>query len=150
MNRGDEFASAIPADWTRKKLKYLAHMQSGNSITAESISDSGDYPVYGGNGLRGFTSGFTHSGEFVLIGRQGALCGNIAFASGKFWASEHAVVVDTRGKVSVRWLGELLRALDLNQHAQSAAQPGLAVDTIANITVPVPPRGLPARHKRIR
>lgn len=108
-------------------------------ITSESISDSGDYPVYGGNGLRGFTSSATHSGDYVLIGRQGALCGNINYASGEFWASEHAIVVDTRGKVNVRWLGELLRSMDLNQYSQSAAQPGLSVDVIENLEIPVPP-----------
>jgi len=132
-------AETIPPKWTRKKLKYLASLRSGDAITAESISEAGEYPVYGGNGLRGFTSGFTHSGSFVLIGRQGALCGCINYASGRFWASEHAVVVDTGGRFNVRWLGEILRSLDLNQYSQSAAQPGLAVDTIANLSVPEPP-----------
>jgi type I restriction enzyme S subunit len=133
------FAAAIPAIWARKKIKYLASLRSGDAITAESISETGEYPVYGGNGLRGFTSAFTHSGEFVLIGRQGALCGCINYASGRFWASEHAVVVDSGGRFNVRWLGELLRSLDLNQYSQSAAQPGLAVGTVSNLSVPVPP-----------
>jgi type I restriction enzyme S subunit len=131
--------TAIPPHWTWKKIKHLASLKSGDAITADSISDSGDYPVYGGNGLRGFTSRSTHRGDYLLIGRQGALCGNINFASGEFWASEHAIVVDTRGKFNVRWLGELLRSMDLNQYSQSAAQPGLSVDVIANLEVPVPP-----------
>ena len=75
----------------------------------QAIEDEGNYPVFGGNGLRGYTSRFTHSGEFPLIGRQGALCGNINYARGEFWASEHAVVVAVRPGYVVRWLGELLR-----------------------------------------
>ena len=92
----------------------------------------GDFPVYGGNGLRGYTTSFTHEGHYVLIGRQGALCGNINYAKGKFWASEHAVVASMIGKIDTYWLGELLRDMNLNQYSNAAAQPGLAVDRITD------------------
>jgi type I restriction enzyme, S subunit len=131
--------SSIPPHWSKKKLKYVASLKSGDSITSDSITESGEYPVFGGNGIRGYTAAYTHSGKYVLIGRQGALCGNINYASGCFWASEHAVVVDIKGEDEVVWLGELLRSMDLNQYSQSAAQPGIAVDVIANLEIPVPP-----------
>jgi type I restriction enzyme S subunit len=136
---GLAWAPKVPAHWTVKKLAFLASLRSGDSITADDINDHGPYPVYGGNGMRGYTGHFNHDGEYALIGRQGALCGNINYAKGAFWASEHAVVVTPREEVSVRWLGELLRAMDLNQYSVSAAQPGLSVDTIAALKVPIPP-----------
>jgi type I restriction enzyme, S subunit len=139
VNATNGLAKSLPRDWTRKKLKYIASLKSGDAIDAEEITEKGDYPVYGGNGLRGYASRFSHHGDYVLIGRQGALCGNINYASGRFWASEHAVVVDTHGQVEVKWLGELLRSMNLNQYSQSAAQPGLAVDLIANLHLLVPP-----------
>lgn len=129
----------VPAHWTVKKLGLLASLRSGDSITSDDIADTGQYAVYGGNGLRGYTDRYTHEGEYTLIGRQGALCGNVNYANGKFWASEHAIVVSPREQVVVRWLGELLRAMDLNQYSASAAQPGLAVETVAGLRVPVPP-----------
>lgn len=136
---GLSWAPYVPAHWTIKKLAFLASLKSGDSITADDIKDDGPYPVYGGNGLRGYTERFTHEGEYPLIGRQGALCGNINYATGQFWASEHAVVVAPLEEISVRWLGELLRAMDLNQYSVSAAQPGLSVDTISALRVPIPP-----------
>lgn len=136
---GLAWAPNVPTHWTVKKLSFLASLKSGDSITADDIKDDGPYPVYGGNGLRGYTDRFTHDGEYALIGRQGALCGNINYAKGQFWASEHAVVVAPLEKVAVRWLGELLRAMDLNQYSVSAAQPGLSVDTISALPVPIPP-----------
>lgn len=129
----------IPSHWQTKKLKHVAALQSGDVITAEDISQSGDYPVFGGNGIRGYSSAFNHEGNFVLIGRQGALCGNINYATGRFWASEHAVVATIRGGDHFNWLGELLNVMNLNQYSQSAAQPGLAVDVIANLSIPIPP-----------
>ncbi len=136
---GLDWLGDIPAHWETKKLKHVASLKSGETITADSISDTGDYPVYGGNGFRGFTSGYTHVGDYVLVGRQGALCGNINYASGQFWASEHAVVTTIKMEDDFFWLGELLRFMNLNQYSQSAAQPGISVEVVENLKIPVPP-----------
>lgn len=129
----------IPSEWAINRLKHIASWKSGDNITAQSISQDGEYPVYGGNGLRGYTSSFTHDGEYVLVGRQGAHCGNVHFVTGKFWASEHAVVVTLKPKYSSAWFANLLRGMTLNQYSESAAQPGLSVDRIQNLSAPVPP-----------
>ncbi len=135
----DAWTKAAPERWIRKKLKYLASLRSGESITADSIKDEGDFPVYGGNGLRGYTTEYTHEGEFILIGRQGALCGNVNYAKDRFWASEHAIVVTRLGDYDLTWLGELLRHLDLNRLSQSAAQPGISAEEVSNVLIAVPP-----------
>jgi len=87
---GVDWLGDVPEHWEVKRLGYVAKLKSGESITAEVFDDSGEFPVLGGNGFRGLFDKFTHDGEYVLIGRQGALCGNINYGSGKFWASEHA------------------------------------------------------------
>ncbi len=133
-----EWLGKVPAHWEVKKLKWLASLQSGDFITGESIEEDGTYPVFGGNGMRGYCEAYTHDGFHALVGRQGALCGNVNYASGKFWASEHAVVVTPYEQTSVRWLGELLRTMNLGQHSISSAQPGLAVERIVDLYLPVP------------
>jgi len=124
--------------WANVRLKYLAKMKSGKGITSDEIKDEGPFPVYGGNGIRGFSKNYTHSGSHVLIGRQGALCGNVHLANGSFWASEHAVVASPENCHQPRWLAYVLSSLNLNQYSVSAAQPGLAVDRIRELTVRVP------------
>ena len=94
--------------------------------------------MYGGNGIRGYTSKYNLDGTFVLIGRQGALCGNVHVVRGRFWASEHAVVVTPRSDYSPRWLGTVLEVSNLNQYSISAAQPGLSVERILALPIPVP------------
>lgn len=89
--------------------------------------------------MRGFTDRYTHEGEFVLIGRQGALCGNVHLARGAFFASEHALVGTPIDIENVAWLKHLLSAMDLNQYSAAAAQPGLAVHRIAALRLPLPP-----------
>lgn len=135
---GIDWLGDIPENWGLAKLKNLAKFKSGDSITSLSINNEGDFPVYGGNGLRGYTTSFTHDGNYALIGRQGALCGNIHFVSGRFWASEHAVVVTIKQGNDLMWLCELMRAMNLNQYSESAAQPGISVEKIQNLRIPLP------------
>ena len=138
---GVEWLGEVPEHWEVRRLKTLCRMKSGEGITSEAIEPAGKYPVYGGNGVRGFASSYTHDGGFVLIGRQGALCGNIHEVRGQFWASEHAVVAAPKPGQVLGWFSALLRAMNLNQYSLAAAQPGLAVERVLDLAVPTPPRG---------
>lgn len=143
---GISWVPFIPDQWNIVRLKDVVRLQSGEGITSDSIDDIGDYPVFGGNGLRGYTDHYTNEGNHVLIGRQGALCGNINYANGKFFASEHAVVVYPQDKnENTTWLGETLRAANLNRLSASAAQPGLAVNVLNIQSIPYPPKEIRER-----
>jgi type I restriction enzyme, S subunit len=135
---GIEWLGEIPEHWEVWKLKYVANFQSGEMITSETIADSGEYPVYGGGGFRGYTNDYTNEGHHVLIGRQGALCGNIKYADGKFWASEHAIVTYPKVEIETFLLGEILRVANLGNLSQTAAQPGISIGQIKNVKVPTP------------
>jgi type I restriction enzyme S subunit len=137
---GVEWLGEVPEHWDVKKISHISVMRSGDGIVSEQIKIDGHYPVYGGNGLRGYFDKFNHDGSYVLIGRQGALCGNINYGHGKFWASEHAIVIYLQNNIQHRWFGETLRAMNLNQYSVSAAQPGLSVANITCLKVPFPPK----------
>jgi type I restriction enzyme S subunit len=128
----------IPKHWSVKRVKDLGNYQSGSFIDASEMDIENPYPVYGGNGIRGLAKKYNHNGDYILIGRQGALCGNINYASGKFWATEHAVVVYKKKEYNLTWLGELFRVMNFNQYSLSAAQPGLSVDRIKRLELPIP------------
>lgn len=138
-----EIPFEIPKNWKWVRVGQIFTLQAGKNKTASEIEEKAGndkiYPCYGGNGLRGYVSESNVSGKHVLIGRQGALCGNVNFAENEFWATEHAVVVYQYATTNVDWAGFTLRALDLNQYATSVAQPGLAVGTIENVLIPLPP-----------
>ncbi|WP_407503399.1 restriction endonuclease subunit S [Acinetobacter baumannii] len=136
---GVEWLGEIPSHWKLVKLSYKLKLLSGDGITALDIEETGNYPVYGGNGVRGFTEKYNCDGSYPLIGRQGALCGNINVANGKFFATEHAVVVYPYEKFNLTFLSEFLRFMDLGQYSVSAAQPGIAVDRINTLPIVIPP-----------
>ncbi len=137
---GIEWIDTMPKHWKKMKIKNLSNLQSGSSLVSEQILDKGMYPVFGGNGIRGYYNEYNVEGVHVLIGRQGALCGNINMANGKFWATEHAVVCHPIVDYNAEWFAALLEKMNLNQYSQSAAQPGLSVEKIKNLYIPVPPK----------
>ena len=115
-----------------------SEFKSGKNIKADSISESGEYPVYGGNGLRGYTSSYNHEGSYVLIGRQGALCGNVRSVYGKTYITEHAIAVAGNEKSNTNFLHYLFLKMNLGQYSDQSAQPGLAVNKLLKLKVALP------------
>ena len=125
--------------WEQRKLGDLCvEFRSGEFISASDITETGEYPVFGGNGLRGFTDCFNHDGEYTLIGRQGALCGNVNFAVGKSYFTEHAIAVRADKKNQTRFLYYLFSTMDLGQYSGQSAQPGLAVGNLVELKSTLP------------
>ena len=139
----DEIPFEIPKGWEWCRLKHMCSMQAGKNISASEIYDEKSvlhpYRCVGGNGLRGFTNTFNAEGHFAIIGRQGALCGCLNIESGKFYATEHAVVVNGFGIIPSLFIYYFFTALNLNQYATATAQPGLAVSNIVEVFIPLPP-----------
>ncbi len=137
---GVEWIGEIPLCWGITSLKHLCQMQAGKTLSSEQIAQEGQYPVYGGNGIRGYYKECNNEGIYLLIGRQGALCGNVHKVEGKFWATEHAVLVRIFNECDINFIHYMLQGMNLNQYASNtAAQPGLAVSTILNVKACIPP-----------
>ena len=138
------FLFPLPEKWCLSTLGEFFYMHAGKSISASEISSKKDnsyrYKCVGGNGLRGYVQQYNTEGEFPIIGRQGALCGNINLVDGQFYATEHAVIVDTFCETNVKWAYFFLIQLNLNQYATATAQPGLSVNNIGDVQIPIPPQ----------
>ena len=147
----DELPFEIPENWCWCKIGTIFTLQAGKNIQAAEIHENpfaDSYPCYGGNGIRGYVASSNRTGDYPIIGRQGALCGNINRATGEFYATEHAVCVETYSQISVAWACLFLTALNLNQYATATAQPGLAVANINEVYIPLPP--LAEQHRIVQ
>lgn len=111
---------------------------SGSGISASEIYSEGKYPVYGGNGLRGYTNSYNFDGECAIIGRQGAYCGNVRYFKGKAWMTEHAIIACARNEHNTGFLAYKLSLMNLNQYQGQSAQPGLSVNTLSKLKIDLP------------
>lgn len=136
---GDPIAQERDGSFT--KVGEVCSLKAGSFVKADDIHsefNEGLYPCFGGNGCRGYVSDYTHDGDYSIIGRQGALCGNVKYVEGKFHATEHAIVVTPLIPIDNYWLFYLLTLLRLNRYATGAAQPGLTVNNLESIHICVP------------
>jgi type I restriction enzyme S subunit len=134
----EDWYGRIPRESKKCKLKNLGNFQSGVDLTSFDIEAEGAYPVYGGNGLRGYYDKYLYDGDYLIVGRQGALCGNVHHVTGKFWPTEHAVTVTPHDDIDINWLYYMLITMNLGQYSRAAAQPGISVDYIKNINTYFP------------
>jgi type I restriction enzyme, S subunit len=133
-----DYTDSVPLIWLNAKLKHLCTMESGKNLTAEEISIIGKYPVYGANGIRGFYNQCNYQGEFLTIGRQGALSGNVHYINEEFWATDHALVTKVKNLFSAKFLYYLIQGMNLNQYAFNAAQPGISASFILQLPCYLP------------
>jgi len=117
-----------------------SRLSSGKGISASNIHESGLYPVYGGNGLRGYTDTPNFEGQCAIIGRQGAFCGNVRFFQGTAYMTEHAVVAVATSSNNTRYLAYLLSTMNLGRLSGQSAQPGLSVKTLSKQVIELPPK----------
>lgn len=118
--------------------KMCDRFSSGKGINASKIKVNDKYPVFGGNGIRGYTDTYNFDGECAIIGRQGANCGNVIYFKGKGYMTEHAIIACAKSEYSTGYLAYKLKLMNLKQYQGQSAQPGLSVNTLSNIKVNLP------------
>ncbi len=131
----------MKSDWRKYKLEDVcSRLSSGKGISSKYLSKEGNYPVFGGNGIRGYTATSNFKGDCAIIGRQGAYCGNVRYFAGEAYMTEHAVVVCANDESCTRYLAYLLSNMNLGRLSGQSAQPGLSVKTLAKQEITIPQR----------
>ena len=133
----------LPKGWVQSCIGDLFKLQSGKFIKGSEINDSissnAPYACYGGNGIRGYVSTFNRDGAYPLLGRVGALCGNIKLAKGKFYATDNVTVVDHFNELDDKWVCYAFETLNLKQYANATAQPCISSGNLKNVPIYIPP-----------
>ena len=104
----------------------------------------GYYPYYGATGQIDSLNDFTHEGEHVLIGEDGAnllsKTKNLAFiVEGQFWVNNHAHAVKCLADMPSKFVAGYVNSLDLTPYVTGSAQPKLTKGNLEKIPFPLPP-----------
>lgn len=125
--------------WPTLSFGNLFLLRSGNSLPAKK-QIPGDFKVYGGNGINGTHVEFNREGEFIIIGRVGAYCGNVRIVKGAFWLTDNAFELKQIKEIQdTIYLLFLLRSINLFKYANKAAQPVISNTVLRDIMIPLPP-----------
>lgn len=125
--------------WEEKKLTDEFKLKSGEYLSSKMMIE-GDIPVYGGNGIAGYHNQSNLEGKQILIGRVGALCGNIHMTDGRIWVSDNAFIVNgIKEDWNLDFLFHELTYMNLNQYASQTAQPVISNKSMKDVVLYLPP-----------
>ncbi|ULQ58329.1 restriction endonuclease subunit S [Flavihumibacter rivuli] len=114
------------------KLEDLIDFKNGKIAPKES----GAIPVYGGNGILGYTNVSNYE-NVLIIGRVGAYCGSVHFEKGKCWVSDNAIAGVHKQIESNEYNYYLLKCISLNKRQIGSSQPLLTQGILNQIDVNV-------------
>ncbi len=125
-------------DWTRAKLKNCFKLKSGDNLTSKQMIN-GRFPVFGGNGIAGNHNDYNLSGDNVIIGRVGALCGNALHITDEVWLTDNAFkIVAHKYEFDNAFLTYLLNHHNLRSLARQTAQPVISNSSLSDLELYFP------------
>ncbi len=132
------FVEEAKEEWEEGTLGNMVKFHNGKTRPKEA----GTIPIYGGNGILGYTNIPNYSGKSIIIGRVGAYCGSLYFEDQSIWVSDNALLVKSKVENSIHFLLYLLKSLSLNSMAQGSSHPLLTQTLLNSIEVIIPPRNI--------
>jgi type I restriction enzyme S subunit len=133
----------IPACWEVARLGDIATFASGAAKTTDQLrpwSQATPIPVFGGNGISGYTDTPLLQEPVVVIGRVGQKCGSVHVTAGPAWVTDNALYNrSSPNRVSIEYLGLALRRARLNEIRNRNDLPLLTQAIVHHVFVPCPP-----------
>jgi type I restriction enzyme S subunit len=129
------FVEEAKEDWEIDTLSFFANFFNGKARPNEE----GTIPIYGGNGILGYTNKSNYTGKSIIIGRVGAFCGSLYYENTDIWVSDNALLVKCKKVNSTHFLFYLLKTLELNSMAEGSSHPLLTQTLLKSIEVQIPP-----------
>lgn len=124
--------------WEEQLLESCFSLKSGDNLTAKNMIE-GEFPVFGGNGISGYHNDYNLSGSNVIIGRVGALCGNVRHINENIWLTDNAFkVVAFKFTFDNSFLTYLLNHTNLRSYARQAAQPVISNSSLKDVLLNFP------------
>jgi type I restriction enzyme M protein len=121
-------------------IKSICKLKTGGNLNKSEVSDSGEYPVYGGNGIIGYYGERNRLGDSIIIGKVGMYCGNIHYSSKPYWLTSNAIsleLTDSR-TVFAPYLAHVLKSLDLNKMSTGAVQQFISITQLYSLEISIP------------
>ena len=110
-----------------------------NGRSSPPRNDRAPHPVYGSNGIIGFTERANAHPNTIVIGRVGSYCGSLQYSQEACWVTDNAIRANASSPNDARFLFYLLQTLRLNEWRAGSGQPLLNQSILSSIPISIPP-----------
>ena len=126
----------IVSNWHKTTLGDLLSFSNGKS--SPERSDDLPHPVYGSNGIIGFSDKTNADPNTIIVGRVGTYCGSLQYSSRMCWVTDNAIRANATSGNNAKFIFYLLQTLQLNDWQTGSGQPLLNQSILSSIPVTVP------------
>ena len=134
----------IPRNWCRPRVGDILDFRYGKALKASDRTVDGPVPVFGSNGIVGYTTEPLTVRPSVIVGRKGS-AGALNKCNGPSWTIDVAYFVEVPSFFDLDFLFVSLTALDLSRLGKGV-KPGLSRADAYSKAICVPP---PTEQHRI-
>ena len=127
----------IPPNWRLGVLGDAIALEYGDNLPAGKRSGSGEYPVYGSNGIVGTHDSFLTKEPVIIVGRKGS-AGALNIANGPSWTTDVAYFVRPPAELDLKFTYYLLSSLHLKELGKGI-KPGLSRNEAYVLPLALPP-----------
>lgn len=131
------FIEDVDEGWKEGSVEDIAILKSGKSRPKEE-AEINLIPIYGGNGILGYTNRFNAEDESIIIGRVGAYCGSLYLENQPIWVSDNALLAKVKDPIYTKFLFYILKNNELNSMAEGSSHPLLTQGLIKSIPIIIP------------
>ncbi|EIB8371592.1 restriction endonuclease subunit S, partial [Escherichia coli] len=114
------------------------HLLIRNGKSSPSRAITGEYPVYGSNGIIGYSDEYNANENTIIIGRVGSYCGSVYISGKKCWVTDNAIIGTAKNENESHFWFYLLKKIDLNNYSTGSGQPLINQTIINTISVTIP------------
>lgn len=137
-DKNDTSMRFLPTDWEVRKLGSDFAIEYGQERPENEFVEEG-YPVYGANGIIGYSDEKLFDDQVIAVTCRGATCGNIHLTEPNVWVTNNSLVLLNGGSVNKSYLAHALRYHSVERAISGSAQPQITASMLSKMEYPVPP-----------
>ena len=136
--------------WKKNIGKELFTFSNGKENLIKNLSDSNEFPCYGGNGITGYSKDYLIDFDTLVIGRVGAYCGSVHRTTNKVWITDNAIYIkEFKNIFNLVFLEHLFLTINIHSFANATGQPKITQEPLEKFEYIQPPITLQSKFEKI-
>ena len=133
-------------------LGDIAEIYQPKTITGLEMSNGGQYPVFGANGIIGHYKDYNHASPQICIACRGNTCGVLNYSLPFSWITGNSMVINVDSSasgVNKRFLFHLLSTVDYSPLISGSGQPQIVRGPLRKLRITLPDKQCQDKNAQI-
>lgn len=134
------------------RLGEISTIYQPQTITQAELSENGDYPVFGANGIIGYYHQFNHEKAQIIITCRGSTCGTVNMSAPNSWITGNSMVINVdgyEGIVDKQYLFYYLKTISFKSMISGSGQPQIVRKPLVDLLISLPELNTQVKYRSI-